>query len=104
MGAVSPMPSCIVAASREVDTAVQNTIPLTCAARRSNDGSMGTVGSTTTVKKSSAQVSTLVEGETIVLQLETGTYFSLNEVGVVVWEALDQLRTVEELKDKVLSE
>ena len=45
-----------------------------------------------------------MEGETIVLQLESGTYFSLNEVGVTVWNALDEARTVNDLKERVLAE
>lgn len=65
---------------------------------------MSTLSPSTTVKKSSVQVSTLVEGETIVLHLESGTYFSLNEVGAVVWAALDEPRTLRDLSVRVMAE
>lgn len=65
---------------------------------------MENLSSTTRVRRSSQQVSTLVEGETIILQLESGTYFSLNEVGAVVWNALDEPRTLQELNQCVLAE
>lgn len=65
---------------------------------------MSNLTPSTTVKKSSTQVSTLVEGETIVLQLDSGTYFSLNEVGAVVWGALDEPRTLSELSACVTAE
>jgi len=45
-----------------------------------------------------------MEGETILLQLESGNYFSLNEAGVTVWNALDAPRTLKELCDRVADE
>lgn len=57
-----------------------------------------------TIKKTEAQVSATVEGETVVLQLASGTYFSLNEVGDLVWKLLDQPRRVEELCASIVAE
>ena len=58
----------------------------------------------TLVQRTEAQVSTAVEGETILLQIESGNYFSLNEVAAFVWQELDQPRTVAHLCERLLSE
>jgi len=65
---------------------------------------MKSLAAATLLRKTDAQVSTDLQGETIILQLESGNYFSLNEVGVVVWRELDQPRTVAQLCAKVLAE
>jgi hypothetical protein len=35
-----------------------------------------------------------VEGEAILIHMQTGTYYSLNDVGTAFWELLDGARTV----------
>lgn len=65
---------------------------------------MAEISLSSTVRRSESQVSTQVEGETVILQLESGNYFSLNEVGAVVWDELDQPRVVQDLCDRVLRE
>jgi len=50
------------------------------------------------------QMSTTLEGEVVILNLATGTYFGLNDVGTVIWETLDQPRTMPELRDAMLRE
>jgi hypothetical protein len=45
-----------------------------------------------------------MEGEMILLQLESGNYFSLNEVGALVWNQLEAPRTVQQLCDRVCAE
>ncbi len=47
---------------------------------------------------------TAVEGEGIALQLGTRTYFTVNETGLVILEALAAPRTVEELADALLAQ
>jgi hypothetical protein len=39
----------------------------------------------------------VVAGEAILIDMNSGTYFSLNEVGTMFWEELDGRRTLEEL-------
>jgi hypothetical protein len=41
-------------------------------------------------KRSSGCVSTVLDGETVILDIETGVYCSLNEVGTLVWNTLEK--------------
>lgn len=43
-----------------------------------------------------------VGDETILLDLETGTYFTLNAVGAVVWKALEAKTGLDAIVDEVL--
>lgn len=65
---------------------------------------MGDIATDTLIRRTDSQVSTAMEGETILLQLESGNYFSLNEVGALVWNELEAPRTVQQLCDRVCSE
>jgi len=58
----------------------------------------------TRVQKTDTQVSTPLKDETILLQLESGQYFSLNELGSFIWAELSTPQTVADLCAKVLSE
>jgi len=49
------------------------------------------------------QVSSRVEGETVILHMPSGTYFGLDRVGTHVWDLLAQPRTLEELRDAVVA-
>lgn len=40
-------------------------------------------------KRSAASVSTVLDGETVILDVETGVYSGLNEVGTVLWDLLE---------------
>ena len=46
---------------------------------------------------SKTQISTHMEGDTVVLNTESGRYFSLEGVGSTIWEALQQAHTADEL-------
>ncbi|HEX6924136.1 MAG TPA: PqqD family protein [Longimicrobiaceae bacterium] len=50
------------------------------------------------------QVSAEVHGETVILQVETGRYYGLDEVGSRVWNMLDQPRTPREIADRLVEE
>lgn len=50
------------------------------------------------------QVSTTLDDEVVILNLATGTYFGLNEVGSTIWETLARPRTILELRDAVARE
>ena len=45
-----------------------------------------------------------VEGEAILIHLQTGTYYSLNEVGTAFWELLDGTHTVNDCAAKLATE
>ncbi len=46
---------------------------------------------------------TSVAGETLILDLRSGRYFSLNPVGAAIWERLDGVRSLAEILADVLS-
>lgn len=49
---------------------------------------------TTILKRSENATFEVVAGEAILIQLDTGTYFSLNKVGTEFWEMLDGEQTI----------
>ncbi len=46
----------------------------------------------------------VVDEETIILDIKAGNYFSLDNTGSYIWEALEQPHTIEQLIDKLLIE
>ncbi|WP_366918539.1 lasso peptide biosynthesis PqqD family chaperone [Acaryochloris sp. IP29b_bin.148] len=63
-----------------------------------------TISADTTVVATSEQVSSDLAGESVILNLKTGMYFGLNEVGASVWTLLQQPRSVQEICDQILNE
>jgi len=57
-----------------------------------------------TVVAVSDQVSADLQGESIVLGLDKGLYYSLDEVGALVWSLLPEPRRVTEIRDRVVAE
>jgi hypothetical protein len=49
-------------------------------------------------------ISNDLQGESIILQLETGNYFGLEGVGNFIWNCLQSPRTVAEIRDAILNE
>jgi hypothetical protein len=45
-----------------------------------------------------------VEGEAVLLEINSGEYFSLNEVGGMVWELCDGTRSVAQIAGAICSE
>ena len=45
-----------------------------------------------------------VEGQAVLLDIESGEYFALNEVGKRVWDLCDGTRTVLQVADTIRSE
>jgi hypothetical protein len=58
----------------------------------------------TTVRASRDQLSAEMSEEAVILELETGTYYSVNEVGAFVWGRLQEPRTVSEICRDVCEE
>ena len=50
------------------------------------------------------QVSADLDGEVVVLNLESGTYYGLYKVGAFVWKLIQRPRSLRELRDAVLTE
>jgi len=56
-------------------------------------------------KLSSEQIASKVAGETVILNYGKGAYYGLDEVGVIIWDALEKgPQTVDSLCDVVISE
>ena len=45
-----------------------------------------------------------LDGEAVILDLASGTYFGLNEVGTLVWRMIDEGRNAAEIVDAVAAE
>ena len=63
-----------------------------------------TISKTSTISAAPGQVSSTVEGEAVILNVETGIYYGLNPVGAWVWEALQTPTTVAQLLDGLVAE
>jgi Coenzyme PQQ synthesis protein D (PqqD) len=50
------------------------------------------------------QVSTTAEGEAVILQMDSGTYYGLDRVGTRIWDLLAEPRTLAELRDAVVAQ
>ncbi len=57
-----------------------------------------------TVVRSPDQVSGDLDGKVVLLSIENGQYYNMNEVGSRIWALLEQPMTVAELIDRLLSE
>ena len=62
------------------------------------------VSPASTVKRNPMQVYSKVDHEIVMLGLDEGKYYALNEVGARVWEHLDHPTLVKELIHKLLGE
>ena len=51
-----------------------------------------------------SQVSREVDAETVVLHVDKGVYFGLNEVATLIWNQLQKPRKVQEIRDAILRE
>jgi hypothetical protein len=55
-------------------------------------------------RRSAGQVSCMINGEVAILSLEKAIYFGLQGVGVQIWEALEQPRSVSDLCQLIMAE
>jgi hypothetical protein len=54
------------------------------------------------LKKNQSLVSTLMDGEMVLLDLDTGDYFVLNKVGAFIWDLLNGDITIDGVAGKVV--
>lgn len=59
------------------------------------DLQLKTILKTTTVVATSRHISSDLVGESVILNLNTGMYFGLNEIGAYIWKLIQQPITVE---------
>lgn len=58
----------------------------------------------TTIIRSPDQVSGDLDGKVVLLSIENGEYYNMNEVGSRIWALLEQPQTVAALIDRLLTE
>jgi hypothetical protein len=61
------------------------------------DLQLKTILKTTTVVATSRHISSDLVGESVILNLNTGMYFGLNEIGAYIWKLIQQPITVEQI-------
>ena len=62
------------------------------------------ISENTTISPTQGQISSELSGEAIILNLDSGIYYGLNEVGARVWELIQQPQSFRELLDALLEE
>lgn len=50
------------------------------------------------------QISSDLAGEAVILDLTSGVYYGLNEVGATIWHLIQQPRTIQEVQQSLLQE
>jgi Coenzyme PQQ synthesis protein D (PqqD) len=63
-----------------------------------------TILESSVIKASSEQISSDLGGEAVILNLKSGVYHGLNEVGARVWNLIQNSCTVSEIKQTLLEE
>lgn len=66
--------------------------------------SSSSISKNSIVVASPDQVSSDLSGESVILNLKSGTYFGLNEVGSSVWQFIQEPRTVSDVCEAILAE
>jgi hypothetical protein len=56
-----------------------------------------------TVVVAKEQISSNLDGEAVILNLKSGTYYGLNTVGASIWSLIQQPRTISEIQDALLA-
>ncbi|WP_315786742.1 lasso peptide biosynthesis PqqD family chaperone [Fischerella sp. JS2] len=64
----------------------------------------GKISENTIVVASVEQISSDLGGEAVILNIKSGTYHGLNEVGTLIWNLIQTPKTVEDIKAAILAE
>lgn len=65
-------------------------------------GATGLLGST--VVATGNHISTKMDGEEIILHLDSNRYYGLNDVGTLIWKLVQDERTVAEIRAELMDE
>ena len=66
--------------------------------------SSSSISKNSIVVASPDQVSSDLSGESVILNLKSGTYFGLNEVGSSIWQFIQEPKTVSDVCESILAE
>ena len=59
---------------------------------------------TTIVKRNEGVLSTDIDGEAVLMTVDSGNYFTLNAVGSTIWSLIENPLTLTELQDQLLEQ
>jgi hypothetical protein len=62
------------------------------------------INSQTILSACKDQVSSEIGGEAVILNLQSGTYYGLDEVGKRIWDLIQTPRSVKEVQENLLAE
>lgn len=62
------------------------------------------ISANTVISPAPDQISSELDGEAVILNLDSGTYYGLNEVGARIWELIQKPRSFSELHSTLLAE
>ncbi|MEJ5364712.1 MAG: PqqD family protein [Desulfosoma sp.] len=62
-----------------------------------------TIGPETILRASQNQVSTDLQGETVILDLKSGVYYGLDAIGTEVWRMIQKPRSVKSILEALLN-
>ena len=62
------------------------------------------ISSASIVVVSNHQISSNLSGEAVILNLNSGIYFGLNEVGATIWNLLQKPISIGEIRDAIVEE
>lgn len=65
---------------------------------------MATLSLTTLVRQNPDQVAAEADGEVLMMHIESGTYYGLNDVGSFIWKQLTKPRTIQDVCEAIQSE
>ena len=65
---------------------------------------INTISLNSVVVAAQEQISTDLDGECVVLELKSGEYFGLNELGSRIWSLVSEPMSVNEVRDSILNE
>jgi hypothetical protein len=58
----------------------------------------------TEVSATESALATTLDGEAVILETESGSYYGLNEVATLIWDELDDGATIHDLETEILAE
>ena len=58
----------------------------------------------TKIARSENFIHNVIDGELVMMNIETGSYVSMNNTGKIIWEQLEQSKTVEEIISDLLTQ
>jgi hypothetical protein len=64
----------------------------------------GTITTRSVVTKAPEQVACDMGGEAVMLNMQSGVYYGTDDIGALVWNLLDEPRSVEAIRDTILEQ